>query len=294
MNSNARLWTPRKVTWSNKWINTLGVDLYNTPEDRDGNILSVINKMNAVSNLWYYRSMTLIGKITVINSLMASLFVYRMQVLPILNERLITQVKDIMKEFLWKGKREKIPLSTLTLNKDEGGLGLVNIRMKHEALLCNWIVDCKKFDSIRNLARYFLGSFVEDGSIWQFNLNVQDSEKLFPGNSFWHKLLHKWHGYNFHTPLSAASVEKERFEFNTHIRIRGKPITRKLNKVEQINVSLKVIWSDGQFKRYNAVKESLAVSWLEYMSLIAAVPEEWKELLRTSVAGYQMTKEESI
>ena len=62
-NSDAKLWTPRKVTWSNSSINTLGVDLYSNPEDRDNNIVKVINKMKAISSLWYYRSMTLMERL---------------------------------------------------------------------------------------------------------------------------------------------------------------------------------------------------------------------------------------
>ena len=27
VNSNAKLWTPRKINWSNEYVNTLGVDL---------------------------------------------------------------------------------------------------------------------------------------------------------------------------------------------------------------------------------------------------------------------------
>ena len=116
------------------------------------------------------------------------------------------------------------------LNKDEGGLGLVNIRLKHDALLCNWIMDCERYDNIRNLAQYFLGPFVEHGNIWRFNLNGQDSRKLFPGDSFWHKLLHRWHEYNFHTPRSGNVIGKEYFNFNSHIRIKGTQSPQKSHK----------------------------------------------------------------
>ena len=74
--------------------------------------------------------MTLMGKVLIINTLMASLFVYKLQVLPILNDVMVKQIESIFTDFLWKGKRAKIPLGTMQKAKHEGGLGLVNIKFK--------------------------------------------------------------------------------------------------------------------------------------------------------------------
>ena len=66
---------------------------------------------------------------------MASLFVYRFQVLPILNENLIEEIERVILDFLWRGKRAKIPLATLKKAREDGGLGLVDIKTKHLSLL---------------------------------------------------------------------------------------------------------------------------------------------------------------
>ena len=84
------------MVWSNDKINTLGVDIGNGKHVRDKNISVVIAKMKTVAEMWYYRTMTLLGKVTVINSLMSSLFVYRMQVLPVLSNKQIDEVECIM------------------------------------------------------------------------------------------------------------------------------------------------------------------------------------------------------
>ena len=104
--------------------------------------------------------MSLMGKVVIINSLMASLFVYKMQVLPRISERIALEIKSAIEAFLRQGKHAKIPLNTLMLNKEDGGLGLVNICVKHESLLCNWITDCDMYDKICNLARYYLGGWL--------------------------------------------------------------------------------------------------------------------------------------
>ena len=198
--SDAKLITPRKITWSNDYISTLGVNISNSEKILKRNFDIVLSKMRAVSNMWYFKTMTISGKIVIINSLMASLYVYKMQVLHQLTPNDIEKIEQTMEEFLWKGKRAKIPLSTLKISKVNGGLGLVDIKSKHEALLCNWITDCEQNQSISNLAEAFLGPAVKDSLIWQFNLTQKESKKLFPGNSFWHKIIHIWHDFSFHHP----------------------------------------------------------------------------------------------
>ena len=167
-NTDTKLITPRKINWSNEYINTLGVNLYNDNELREQNLMEVVNKMEAISNMWYYRTMSLMGKVVVINSLMASLFVYRMQTIPLLSDRLAQKIDDMFNKFLWHGKKPKISLQILQKKKEDGGLGLVDIRAKHKSLLFNWILDTMHYPKIQNLAKYFLGPYIQDERIWQF------------------------------------------------------------------------------------------------------------------------------
>ena len=239
--------------------------------------------MKAVAKIWYYRKMTLMGKVLVINSLMASLFVYKMQVLPIITDTVVPQVEGAFKDFLWQGKREKIPLETLMLNKEDGGLGLVNIQIKHEALLYNWINDCREFENIRNLAAYHLGKYVTDNSIWGFNLNKLDSQCCFRGNSFWHSGVHMWHEYNHNSPQNGQRVWEQLLWFNSFILINGSPLQEKdsrcsLNTVEQIWHS-----NGNRFLSYTKCKQKciMPMTWYRYASIIAAIPAHWKLFLKS-------------
>ena len=168
--------------------------------------------------------MSLIGKTTVINSLMASLFVYKLQVLPVLDTNLVETIEKVIIDFIWKGKKVKIPLTTLQRSKEDGGLGLVNIKVRHEALLCNWVKDAIECEQIRNLAEYHLGRLVREGRIWQLNLNQKDSVCLFNGNSFWHSLIHMWHEYSYHEPQNKIKVLKQNIWYNSLIKTQGKPL----------------------------------------------------------------------
>ena len=48
--------------------------------------------------------MTLSGKVVIVNSLLASSFVYKMQVLPTISHAIVTQVEEEIKRLFWKGK----------------------------------------------------------------------------------------------------------------------------------------------------------------------------------------------
>ena len=179
--SDAKLYTPCRVMWSNDYINTLGINISNDIDIRNAIFKDTIAKVQTISNMWYYRSMSLLGKVTVVNSLMASLFVYKMQISTEIQECDIKEFEQIVVNFIWNGKKPKIDLRTLQCNREDGGLGLVNIRTKHQALLCTWIRDAIDYPDIRNLAEYYLGNNMK---VWCYNLTGSDSQKMYPGDNF--------------------------------------------------------------------------------------------------------------
>ena len=101
-NTNSKLYTVKKLKWSNEAVNTLGFILY--ANDVEKNLEEVCCKMRTVCRLWYYRHLTLMGKIMIVNTMMGSLFGYRMQFIPNLSEHMINMVDHEIEEFIWKGK----------------------------------------------------------------------------------------------------------------------------------------------------------------------------------------------
>ena len=75
-NSNARIITCKMVQWSNEPIESLGIFIGCKGEDVPQNFDKIMRKMDATCASWFNRTLTLIGKVLVINVLMGSLFVY--------------------------------------------------------------------------------------------------------------------------------------------------------------------------------------------------------------------------
>ena len=209
---------------------------------------------------------------------MASLFVYKMQVIQLIPDKWIDKINEIIVKFLWKEKREKIALKTLQINKEDGGLGLIDLQTKHKSLLLSWMLECKNNALIANLANSALGvSHPSDPMwIWSLNLNGEDSQLIFPGNSFWHTIIHMWHEFNFNEPQNKERVLLQRFTYNSK---QNKPITDWNSEA----VFVYQIYTENRFVESNAFN-TLHVSditWLKYSSVVSAVAKRWRFQLQS-------------
>ena len=109
-NSEAKLYTQKQLNWTNDPINILGIWI--TPNREQCDILNyepVIDKIATICQTWSKRNLSLIGKVTIINTLIASLLVYKLTVLPNIKTKYIQTIENIILKFLWNGNKAKIP-----------------------------------------------------------------------------------------------------------------------------------------------------------------------------------------
>ena len=277
-NSDAKLHSQKKSHWSNEYINTLGIDLHQ--EDLDKNFDKVIMKMRTISNLWFNRHLTLMGKVLLVNSLFASLFVYKMQTIHYISDNRFQEAEWVISEFLWSGKKAKIPMKILTASKYDGGLGLVDLRAKHMSLLIKSIHLAQNHPQLHELAAYFCG-IVNMESITKANLNVKDSNLVLPGNNYWSHVFRKWLEITYHEPQNKDTVLRQRIEYNSMLKIENRVIKNKLWHQSGI-VTLQDIWNNDKerFFLYSEITEiAPELPWMDYYSLISAIPHCWKFLL---------------
>ena len=133
-NSNAKLYTAKALNWSDEDIRILGIDVSNSPVQSCKSFNVTIDKMENIMNLWHNRTLTLMGKVLLINSLMQSLFTYKMAVLLSLSEAQLRRINTVIINFLWKGKKPKIPIHLLHNWKWSGGLKLSDFKLRQKSL----------------------------------------------------------------------------------------------------------------------------------------------------------------
>ena len=285
-NSNARLYSKKKLQWTNEPINTLGIFLNNNISAMSSNYDEAILKLETVGQTWLYRQMSLIGKITVVNALMNSLFVYKMQVIPEIPEEKLSRINLAIENFIWTGKKAKIPLKTLRLSKENGGLGLADLKAKHNSLLLNWTTIMYQDSKIGNLANYYLGDEVNDKILWLFNLNERDMALKYSNcTSFWKLVAIKWASYNFCYPRTYDEIVNQYVYNNSHIRVCNRPI--KPHPEIPITLKIKDIMSDAcNLGSIEALSNKFGnKNWLHIASLTKAIPDEWRSIIKNGISN---------
>lgn len=144
-NSNAKLYMAQSWHWTNKPIRILGT-MVDCNEDKanERNLKKILPKVRETCNRWFNRNQSLIGKVLIVNTLLSSLFVYKLSIVPALNEEQIKEAEKIINEYLLQGKCPKFVLSRLQNAKElgrGGGLKLLSIKDKDAALKAQWVAD---------------------------------------------------------------------------------------------------------------------------------------------------------
>ena len=283
-NMNAKCYTIKPIQWSDGDIPLLGMTIQNQEHQNTNELNVIINKLHVVSKSWQNRSLTLMGKTLLVNTLMSSLYVYKMSVLPMIQEEQCQEFYQIVKNFLWGNKRSKIPLDVLQNDLNKGGLKLTNIKEKQRSLLFKWIKKlCTASDY--DYAYQWLVPCMKD-KIFKCNLSRGDCKNLVGTKGFWAELLNEWCEFNFFTPRTKIQIENQLVFYNSHLKIAGKVIRLKLleNTPIDLKISDLIEETTQNFLTYNAFcnKFSIHVSWLKYMQLMDAIPLHWKSMLKSN------------
>ena len=148
---------PLGLTWVRK-MKVLGVVFGTVPVEHD-NWQPKIDKLEKSLNLWRSRSLSFVGKALIVNVLGFSklLFLCRFLVLP---AWVLARVNRLVWGFVWGSRIETVSRNTLCLPPRDGGLGILNFKLKSHALLLSLVistVSCSD-DSSFFLCRYFTGS----------------------------------------------------------------------------------------------------------------------------------------
>ena len=94
-NSDALIYTQRQLKWLNKAIETLGVCIKCDGEMDPGNYTEIRGKVGKVCSNWINRNASLHGKIMIINTLMFSLFTYKLTAMLTMSSKQILEIEKI-------------------------------------------------------------------------------------------------------------------------------------------------------------------------------------------------------
>ena len=268
-NANARLYTQKNLNWTEE-INVLGIDISHDHSFVLSNYNKLIAKAAAIFKSWRHRDLSLIGKICVVNTLIASLFVYCMQVLPTMSQKQFASLDSMISQFIWNDKKAKIPSKTLKLNKKDGGMNLVDLKSRDEAIKISWINILENDEKAANLAYATFAPILQQ-DIWRCNLNKKDIDNLFDyaRTPFWVDVLKAWSSYNY------KNNWKEHFLWlNSDIRIQNTPVLW-LNCYGKGLKYVSQLYRDGKLINIREAN-AFGLSVMQLNSLVSALPRDMK------------------
>ena len=119
-------WPSHKVKALGVWLSTIGEEAITLNYEEKKETIS-----KTIEN-WQFRRLTLLGERVVIKRLLASQLVYIMSPLPASSEHL-KDINNLLYQFLWGGKRDKIKRVEMINDYATGGLKMLDIHIFNRA-----------------------------------------------------------------------------------------------------------------------------------------------------------------
>ena len=275
--SNATLITQRQIAWTEEPLNILGILVGNDDEkDIENNYIPLITKIEKIITCWETRDLSLLGKILVINTLVALQFVYKMTVLPTIPEHVVSRIEQLIVKYLWNGKKAKISLSVLQRSGTEGGVKLIDLRLRDMSLKISWAKILSEDESMANLAYYFLENDMKQW-IFDCNLHPKDVDTLEINNSFWSDMLKAWCTLNY---TEEAEIDHILW-YNSKIRIQNRVVFWKHAFLKGL-FRVSQLYQGGNLKPIDVITREFGLSLMEYNGIISAIPVQIRNCVRNN------------
>ena len=282
--SKAELYTEADLNWEETAINVLGIDIHKDDEvTLQKNYEKITVRAKARLKSWAKRHLSLIGKVNIINTLIASLFVHPMSVLPSIPDQIIKDMEKTFEAFIWNGHKPKIPLRVLKLSKQAGGLGLCDLKLKDKSIKAAWVKQLMDDEEIANLAHDALGVKI-DHMIWLCNLRPEDIMRIEIDrrNSFWIDVLKAWAEFNY----SEKECHNHIIWWNSLIRAKAAPLFFE-NAWRKGLLRVNQLYENGKAIPCQQLCEQYSLSMLQYNTIVTAIPPGIRRYVRNNYSMQQ-------
>ena len=246
------------------------------------NFSSVFDKMKTILNLWASRNLSLIGRITIIKSLIVPQITYKAAMLPVmLPKNLLQKFNKLFFRFIWGSNWERVSRNVLCGNIESGGVNMIhlesylialhakNVSLLFDDTFCSpW-----KFIELLFINRNLLGAILFSN----IKINTKPIKKLLPLRSMYvsFAILFKFSDDN-------TNDNSETFLWlNRFLKYKNKPLYNEEFANAGIVDAKQLVDSNGNFKSYDnlAIEYNLNpnnASFIEHVKLVSAIPDNWQ------------------
>ena len=278
----------KNLTWT-KCIKVLGIKIMTDRKKMiRENYGELLSRMSKTLDPWRARTMSLMGKIVVINNLMLSQTIYKILSLNTPNDEIIAKIKKLITDFLWDRKKPQIAYETLIKNYADGGLRLVDFRRKDQALKMSWITKSKIVSNIWvKIASKLLP--IQLPEIFECNIAHKDLKYLdLDDNWIITSVLKAWSKTCFSTPRSKEEILDQPLWLNSHIR-KGNQLLNNEKMRKRGIFFVRDIFDEksGVALPFEDVDRSYSNvgNFIEYLACTQQIPPNWKKRLKTTTCS---------
>ena len=119
------------LTWPVDTVTYLGITIPVGKEKKnifELNFANTVNKIRSILNVWSSRSLSLLGKITIIKSLVVPILICNVSFVPSeIPKKFIQEVNKTLFQFFWGSKWERVARSKLCNDIKNGGGNMIDI-----------------------------------------------------------------------------------------------------------------------------------------------------------------------
>ena len=283
--SEAKFYTLKRLFWSPSSIKILGFKIFpDLQEIFKENYDDVLVKVDEIIMAWKNRNLTIIGKVTVTNHLINTLFIHKLTVLPTPPDSFFWDHKNKITSFLWDNKIPKIRYDKITQSYEKNGIKLIDLKTKERALKIAWLIN--KLKREEDISWLWNNLKIRDKRIWECNLSPKDISALFGKQSLniGKDFLYAWAMYNYEDYYDdPQQILNSIIWGNSKIRRANKPICQK-RLVNSNIVRIIDIFNiqENRFYTYKELKDNCGqgIDELFYLGILAAIPQEWKNCIK--------------
>jgi hypothetical protein len=268
------------LNWCTGSVKLLGLSICNTDKDNyTMNFEPIIMKMRTIFRIWKQRRLSLKGKVTVINSLAASLLIYPCTCLNT-PDNVTQEINQLFFNFLWDGGTNKIAKNTIIRQISDGGLNMIDIASKIKATKLTWIKrliinpqspwNCIITELLNGIPFDYLIKSSSDCTPYMQNLPT------------FYKTIYKiWREIYVPEPKTYKDICSQNLWLNSNITVQNKPILwRKWfdNGIRTIN---DILDTNGNFMDQDTLsqKYNITCNFIEYLRIRQAIPSWWRRVI---------------
>ena len=281
------------INWATDTVKCLGIYFgYDKLKCNKLNLEKQFLKVEKIIKDWTKRNLTMLGRITVVKSLIIPNITYVASVTT-LDKEYLAKFKRLIFSFIWNNKQEKVKRVILCNDYSEGGLRMIDLDTYVQAIHISWIkrlIDNKnKNANWKVIPKFYFNKFGENYLIFYMNLDNVNSIKNLKDTmpEFYLRIIQSWIQYknniNVKEPDNFRKIRQELIWGNKYIKFQGKCLIYSTWINDNILFVNDLIDNSGEISQ-NFLLDKLTSkgNWFaQYTKLKKANPDSWISKLKS-------------